>query len=339
MHSKRQILASVLAIAAMGNAVPARAEPTPIRQEQRRKNKSNGRGLLDHFDAHKFDVEAHARSKHNKAVDARNNARWRKRAENGSKRMQKKKALPAPRNRGCTDVRSLITAYQIHSANERAPFSAQHKAEFERRTKGRTQKGIAAEARQMARTRTHRTGRLSSNIGGYATNMVVHLANLQQRHHDALRHQDWANWEPTDSANIWHNTLFNVFMFSDETGDLFNTNIESLCFETKEDAERGLRGYIAYLGSEMSEEELNEMLCDIGRTMVTIEPAEINGEAEDETYALSAQIDAVCQHALYKKGDAGIPEQILDRNGDVVLDCCKKCGKAESELTGDNTNV
>ncbi len=38
------------------------------------------------------------------------------------------------------------------------------------------------------------------------------------------------------------------------------------------------------------------------------------------------------KHDLYKKGDRGVPEQILDRNGDVVLDCCKRCGKAEIEL-------
>jgi len=38
------------------------------------------------------------------------------------------------------------------------------------------------------------------------------------------------------------------------------------------------------------------------------------------------------QHVLYKKGDFGIPDQILDRNGDVALDCCKICGAAEQEL-------
>jgi len=333
MHSKSQIIAMSLALAAAGNAVPVRAEPTPVRQEQRRKNKANGRGLLDHIRAHRSDPDAVGRTEHNKVVDARNNDRWRNRADrySANKRVPKKIAVPAPRLSGCTDVRNLITAYQIHSAHERAPFNAQHKAEFERRTKGRTQQGIAAEARQMARSRTHRTGKLSSNIGGHATNVVVHLANLQQRHHDALRQQNWASWEPTDSANIWHNTEHNVFMFSDETGNLFNDNIESLCFETKEDAEQALKGYIDYLGSAMSEDELNVLLNAIGRTMIKVESLD---EADDETYALSAQADAFCEHELYKKGDAGIPEQIRDRNGDVVLDCCKKCGKAESELTG-----
>lgn len=317
MQSKRQVIAMALALAAAGNAVPVRAEPTPIRQEQRRKNKSNGRSLLDHLQAHRSDPDAVGRTEHNKAVDARNKDRWRKRAYNGSKRMQKKKSLPAPRNHGCTDVRSLITAYQFHSSHQRAPFNAQHKAEFDRRTKGRSQQGVAAEARQMAASRVRRTGRISSNIGGYATNVVVHLANIQQRHYNVIRQQNWANWEPTDFANIWHNTLHNVFMFSDETGDLFNSNVEGLCFETKDDAERALKGYISYLGSEMSEEELNTLLESIGSVV------------DQEVSAA----ETGCNHLLYKDGDADIPEAILDRNGQVALDMCKVCGKAESELT------
>lgn len=38
-------------------------------------------------------------------------------------------------------------------------------------------------------------------------------------------------------------------------------------------------------------------------------------------------------HDLYKTGDKGAPDAILDRNGEVVLGLCKKCGKAEVELT------
>lgn len=45
------------------------------------------------------------------------------------------------------------------------------------------------------------------------------------------------------------------------------------------------------------------------------------------------QPDEPVKHDLYKNGDKGAPEQILDRNGDVVLDCCKRCGKAEIELS------
>lgn len=38
-------------------------------------------------------------------------------------------------------------------------------------------------------------------------------------------------------------------------------------------------------------------------------------------------------HDLYKNGDPDIPDSLLDRNGDVCLDQCKNCGKAESELS------
>lgn len=39
-----------------------------------------------------------------------------------------------------------------------------------------------------------------------------------------------------------------------------------------------------------------------------------------------------CNHELYVTGDKDAPPQILDRNGEVALDCCRKCGKAEYEL-------
>ena len=38
-------------------------------------------------------------------------------------------------------------------------------------------------------------------------------------------------------------------------------------------------------------------------------------------------------HDLYKDGDLDIPEQVLDRNGQVALGMCKVCGRAECELT------
>lgn len=37
-------------------------------------------------------------------------------------------------------------------------------------------------------------------------------------------------------------------------------------------------------------------------------------------------------HVLYKTGDADAPSAILDRNGEVVLSCCRHCGRAEIEL-------
>lgn len=38
------------------------------------------------------------------------------------------------------------------------------------------------------------------------------------------------------------------------------------------------------------------------------------------------------QHFLWKTGDKGCPEAICDRNGEVVLGACMKCGLAEVEL-------
>jgi hypothetical protein len=37
-------------------------------------------------------------------------------------------------------------------------------------------------------------------------------------------------------------------------------------------------------------------------------------------------------HNLYSDGDQGVPEQIYDSNGSVVLGLCKVCGQAEAEL-------
>lgn len=37
-------------------------------------------------------------------------------------------------------------------------------------------------------------------------------------------------------------------------------------------------------------------------------------------------------HDIFKDGDAGIPDCVKDRNGQVVLGLCKRCGRAECEL-------
>lgn len=37
-------------------------------------------------------------------------------------------------------------------------------------------------------------------------------------------------------------------------------------------------------------------------------------------------------HTLYTDADKNRPDVICDRNGQVVLDLCKTCGKAEAEL-------
>jgi hypothetical protein len=38
-------------------------------------------------------------------------------------------------------------------------------------------------------------------------------------------------------------------------------------------------------------------------------------------------------HDLYKAGDRDAPDEIKDRNGEVVLGLCKRCGRAEIELS------
>jgi hypothetical protein len=38
-------------------------------------------------------------------------------------------------------------------------------------------------------------------------------------------------------------------------------------------------------------------------------------------------------HILYQNGDPQAPEQIKDRNGEIVLRLCKLCGRAEIELS------
>lgn len=38
------------------------------------------------------------------------------------------------------------------------------------------------------------------------------------------------------------------------------------------------------------------------------------------------------RHDFYKTGDADAPEAIKDRNGEVVLDYCRRCGQAEAEI-------
>ena len=39
------------------------------------------------------------------------------------------------------------------------------------------------------------------------------------------------------------------------------------------------------------------------------------------------------EHVLYKTGDSDAPEHIKDRNGDVALNLCRRCGRGEVELS------
>lgn len=38
------------------------------------------------------------------------------------------------------------------------------------------------------------------------------------------------------------------------------------------------------------------------------------------------------KHKLYKQGDNDAPEYIKDRNAQIVLNLCKRCGKYEDQL-------
>lgn len=38
-------------------------------------------------------------------------------------------------------------------------------------------------------------------------------------------------------------------------------------------------------------------------------------------------------HDLYRTRDRDAPDQIKDRNGEVVLGLCRRCGKSEFELS------
>jgi len=40
-------------------------------------------------------------------------------------------------------------------------------------------------------------------------------------------------------------------------------------------------------------------------------------------------------HDLYQTGDTDAPDQIKDRNGDVALELCKRCGQGEGDLLRD----
>lgn len=44
--------------------------------------------------------------------------------------------------------------------------------------------------------------------------------------------------------------------------------------------------------------------------------------------------DANRKHDLYKTGDTDATDAIKDRNGEVTLGLCRRCGKAEAELAG-----
>lgn len=44
-------------------------------------------------------------------------------------------------------------------------------------------------------------------------------------------------------------------------------------------------------------------------------------------------------HDLYKTGDSGIPQSILDGNNEVVLSLCRRCGKGEVNWRVQNARI
>lgn len=73
---------------------------------------------------------------------------------------------------------------------------------------------------------------------------------------------------------------------------------------------------------------------DDPRTDLTMTAVEVITSLRAENATLKAISSAKGpQHDLYADGDADAPDCIKDRNGQIVLGLCKKCGKAECELT------
>ncbi len=57
------------------------------------------------------------------------------------------------------------------------------------------------------------------------------------------------------------------------------------------------------------------------QTHIEVRPSRSSGYATQDV-----------KHDLYKTGDPDAPEEIKDGNGEVAVDLCKRCGKAEVEL-------
>jgi len=55
-------------------------------------------------------------------------------------------------------------------------------------------------------------------------------------------------------------------------------------------------------------------------------------EMSDKALADTKEYDGEA-HDLFVTSDIDRPEEICDRNGEVVLSLCRKCGKAENDLT------
>ena len=95
--------------------------------------------------------------------------------------------------------------------------------------------------------------------------------------------------------------------------------------ELKTAAQRGYRNLPSILGSDDTYPEgphTQDYVAGYNKALAQI------------TEALRANVGSPqpAAHVLYEKGDTDAPESIKDRNGDIVLGLCKRCGAAEADL-------
>jgi hypothetical protein len=109
---------------------------------------------------------------------------------------------------------------------------------------------------------------------------------------------------------------------------------DTACYDTIESALKEMYAWFKINKNAIAEEEAaaNAPLeLDVVAFMDQPEETELAAMAE-ALVPFVAEDDAP-QHDLYKDGDKDIPEQLVDRNGQVVLAQCKRCKRAESELS------
>lgn len=69
-----------------------------------------------------------------------------------------------------------------------------------------------------------------------------------------------------------------------------------------------------------------------GQQLVTAEYV-VDGKVIWHAEFLAEELVLAHEHDLYRDGDANIPPALCDRNGQVVLGQCRRCGRAEVELS------
>lgn len=117
---------------------------------------------------------------------------------------------------------------------------------------------------------------------------------------------------------------------------------DTACYDTLESALTEL--HACYEGSKIFEDATADVLAPgvkIGDATAHLMASPANVAHLDKSIAQARAGEAKSrelladapQHDLYKDGDKDIPEQLVDSNGQVVLAQCKRCGRAEAELS------